>query len=88
MERSDETFSGTITGSGYHEGSGELTLVSSRRATCRGSYVYTSRRRGEGILSCDDGRTGSFHLAAVYANGSGTGDLGGQRFNFSFQSPS
>ncbi len=84
MERSDETFTGRITGSGYREGSGDLTLVSSRGTTCRGSFVYTSRRRGEGTLRCDDGRSGPFHVAGVNEEGNGAGDLSGQRFTFRF----
>jgi hypothetical protein len=85
MEKSSETFSGSISGSGYREGKGELSLVSSRKATCKGPFVYTSRRRGEGVLNCDDGRSGPFHIAAVNADGSGYGDLAGQRFTFTFQ---
>ena len=84
MERTDETFTGSISGSGYREGSGELVLVSSRKATCRGTFTYTSRRRGEGVLNCDDGRTGPFHVAGVNESGTGAGELSGQRFTFRF----
>lgn len=84
MERTDETFSGSISGSGYRDGTGELVLVSSRHATCRGGFTYTSRRRGEGVLTCDDGRTGPFHVAGVGGSGSGAGELSGQRFTFRF----
>ena len=84
MQRSDETFSGRITGSGYSGGSGELTLVSNHKAECRGSFTYISRRRGDGVLNCSDGRTGPFHIAAAGATGNGYGDLSGQRFTFSF----
>ena len=84
MERSDETFQGAIAGSGYRAGTGELVLVSSRKTTCRGSFTNISRRRGEGVLNCEDGRTGSFHLAGSGGVGSGTGELAGQRFTFTF----
>lgn len=84
MQRGDETFSGTVTGNGYRSGTGVLTLVSSRKSTCAGNFVYTSRRRGEGVLNCDDGRTGPFHVAAVGATGTGAGELSGQRFTFTF----
>ena len=84
MERSDESFQGTIAGSGYRAGTGELVLVSSHKATCRGSFTNISRRRGEGVLGCDDGRTGSFRLAGSGGVGSGTGELAGQRFTFTF----
>ena len=84
MERSDESFQGAIAGSGYRAGTGELVLVSSRKVTCRGNFTNISRRRGEGVLSCDDGRTGSFRLAGSGGVGSGTGELAGQRFTFTF----
>ncbi len=84
MERSDESFQGTIAGSGYRAGTGELVLVSSHKATCRGSFTNISRRHGEGVLNCDDGRTGSFRLAGSGGVGSGTGELAGQRFTFTF----
>ena len=83
MQRSDETFSGSITGSGYTGGTGELMLVSNHRAECRGSFTYISRRRGDGVLNCNDGRTGPFHIAAAGSTGNGYGDLNGQRFTFS-----
>lgn len=82
MQRSDETFTGTVTGSGYSGGTGELTIVSNRRATCTGRFTYTSRRRGEGVLNCDDGRSGPFFLSGADATGTGHGDLSGQRFTF------
>ncbi len=84
MQKSDETFSGTVTGSGYSGGSGELTIVSSRKAQCRGGFTYISRRRADGVLNCDDGRTGPFHIAAAGATGNGYGDLNGQRYTFTF----
>jgi len=84
MQRTDETFSGQVSGSGYRNGSGALTLVSSRHVTCKGDFVYTSVRRGEGVLSCDDGRTGPFHVVGVGSSGNGYGDLAGQRFTFTF----
>lgn len=83
MQKTDETFSGQVSGSGYSGGSGELTIVSSRHAECRGTFTYTSRRRGEGVLNCSDGRTGPFHIAAVNGSGTGAGELSGQRFTFS-----
>ena len=84
MERSTESFSGTIEGAGYREGKGTLVLVSDHKTTCRGDFVYTTRRQGRGVLSCDDGRSGPFQIAAVGNSGSGSGDLSGQRFTFRF----
>jgi hypothetical protein len=88
MERTSETFSGAVAGSGYREGTGHLTLLSSLNTTCEGDFTYTSRRRGEGVLACRDGRTGAFHLSGAGASGTGTGELNGQRFNFVFGTPS
>ena len=87
MEMTGETFTGTVTGMGPRGGSGDLTLVSSQGGTCRGSFVYTSRRRAEGVLTCSDGRSGPFHLAAIASTGSGFGELRGSRFTFTFVSP-
>lgn len=84
MERSNETFSGTIEGAGYREGKGTLVLVSDHKTTCRGDFVYTTRRQGRGVLTCDDGRSGPFQIAAVGSSGSGFGDLSGQRYTFQF----
>ena len=84
MQRSEETFKGAVAVSGYRGGSGDLVLMSSRNVTCHGGFTYISNRRGEGVLDCDDGRTGPFHLAGVGASGSGYGDLDGQRFTFRY----
>jgi hypothetical protein len=84
MERSDERFTGAFTGGGFRSGPGELILVSSRNVTCKGSVVYTTPRRGEGVLNCNDGRTGPVHLSGFDSAGSGFGDLSGQRFTFTF----
>jgi hypothetical protein len=84
MERTEERFTGTFTGGGYRSGPGELTLVSSRNVTCKGNVVYTSPRRGEGVLNCNDGRTGPVHLSGFDSTGSGFGDLSGQRYTFTF----
>jgi hypothetical protein len=84
MERTNETFSGTVSGSGYREGTGQVTLVSSLNTRCSGNFTYTSRRRGEGVLACNDGRTGAFRLSGAGSSGTGTGELNGHRFNFVF----
>ncbi|QDI05425.1 hypothetical protein E4A48_18655 [Xanthomonas cerealis pv. cerealis] len=79
---SSETFTGTATG--YMDGGGNMTLVTSRGATCKGNFVYVSRRDGEGVFSCDDGRTGPFTFVSTGTRGTGKGDLGGERFIFTF----
>lgn len=82
VQGSDEIFTGTATG--RMDGGGELTIVSNNGATCKGAFVYTTRRNGEGIFTCDDGRTGPFQFVSTGTRGTGYGDLGGQRFTFSF----
>ena len=83
MEKSGETFNGSVSASGYRSGTGELVIASSR-ATCKGDFVYVTRRRADGVLKCDDGRSGNFHIAVFESSGNGYGDLEGQRFTFTF----
>ena len=78
----NEEFSGTATG--HWDGGGELTIISNKGATCKGSFVYVSNRNGEGILTCDDGRTGPFKFVSTGTQGSGYGDLNNKRFTFTF----
>lgn len=82
LQNVDETFTGTATG--YLDGSGDLTIVSSNGAVCKGNFVYVSRRQGEGVFHCDDGRSGPFEFVSSGTRGTGFGDLGGQRFTFTF----
>lgn len=79
---SSETFTGTATG--YMDGGGNLTIVSSKGAICKGNFVYVSRRDGEGVFTCDDGRAGPFAFVSTGTRGIGKGDLGGERFVFTF----
>ena len=79
---SSETFTGTATG--YMDGGGNLTIVTTKGATCKGNFVYVSRRDGEGVFTCDDGRTGPFSFVSTGTRGTGKGDLGGERFIFTF----
>lgn len=82
VQNSDETFSGTATG--YMDGGGNMMLVSSKGAVCKGNFVYVTGRNGEGVFSCDDGRSGPFQFVSTGSRGTGYGDLGGQRFTFTF----
>ena len=82
LQNSNETFTGTATG--YMNGGGNLTIVSNKGATCKGNFVYVTRRSGEGVFTCDDGRTGPFEFVSTGTSGTGHGDLGGQRFTFTF----
>lgn len=79
---SSETFTGTATG--YMDGGGNLTLVTSNGATCTGNFVYVSRRDGDGVFTCDDGRTGPFTFVSTGTRGTGQGELGGERVIFTF----
>ena len=82
LESGKETFTGSATG--YLDRSGDLTIVSSGGTTCTGDFVYTSRRRGEGVFQCSDGRSGPFSFVSTGMSGTGTGRLGGENFTFTF----
>lgn len=82
IQNSDETFTGTATG--YIDGGGDLTIISNKGANCTGNFVYVTRRNGEGVFKCDDGRSGPFEFVSTGTRGTGFGDLGGQRFTFTF----
>jgi hypothetical protein len=82
VQNSAETFTGTATGG--MSGGGTLTLVSSKGTTCRGNFVYAEQRRGNGVFNCDDGRSGPFQFVSTGRSGNGYGDLGSERFTFTF----
>jgi hypothetical protein len=82
IQNSDETFTGTATG--YLNGGGTLSVASSKGAICSGDFVYVTGRNGEGVFNCNDGRTGPFNFVSTGTSGTGYGDLGGQRFTFTF----
>lgn len=77
-----ETITGTATG--YMNGGGTLTIVTSKGTTCKGNFVYVTKRNGEGVFQCDDGRSGPFRFVSTGASGTGYGDFNGQRFTFTF----
>ena len=82
VQNTDETFTGTATG--YMGGSGDLTIVSNKGTTCTGNFVYVTSRNGEGVFQCSDGRSGPFTFVSTGSRGTGHGDLGGDRFTFTF----
>jgi hypothetical protein len=82
VQNSDETFSGTATG--YMDGGGNLEIVSSRGAVCKGNFVYVTNRNGEGVFDCSDGRSGPFKFVSTGTRGTGHGTLGGENFTFTF----
>ena len=82
VQNTSETFSGTATG--YMDGSGNLSLTSSRGTSCTGNFVYVTAREGEGVFRCNDGRSGPFQFVSAGQHGTGRGTLGGQAFTFTF----
>lgn len=82
VQNASETFAGTTTG--YMDGSGTLSVLSSRGTTCTGDFTYVTGRTGEGVFRCADGRSGPFHFVSAGRHGSGQGSLGGQAFTFTF----
>jgi hypothetical protein len=76
------TFTGTATG--YMDGSGTLKLVASNGLTVAGTFIYVTRREGQGTFTASDGRSGSFQFVSTGRRGTGTGNLGTDRVTFSF----
>ncbi len=82
VQNSAETFSGTATG--YIDGGGVLQVVSSKGAVCEGNFTYITSREGKGVFTCNDKRSGPFEFVSTGTKGTGFGDLGGERFIFTF----
>lgn len=79
---SDEVFTGTATG--RMDGAGEMQVVSNKGAVCSGNFVYVTKREGEGIFVCEDGRSGPFKFVSTGSKGVGTGQIGKETFTFTF----
>lgn len=82
MEAGNETFTGTATG--YADGGGTLTIVSNKGRSCTGNFVYVTHRSGQGIFKCSDGQSGPFEFVSTGTRGTGTGNIGGHPFTFTF----
>lgn len=82
VQGTDETFSGKATG--YMDGAGDLTIVSNKGTTCTGQFVYETERRGAGVFTCSDGRSGPFQFNSTGTRGVGGGTLGDKNFTFTF----
>jgi len=82
IQNSNETFNGTATG--YMDGSGNLKITSTKGSTCNGDFVYVTSRQGEGVFTCNDGRTGPFNFVSTGSHGTGHGNLGKENFTFTF----
>ena len=82
MTDGSDRFTGTATG--YLDGSGDLQIVADSGTTCTGDFVYVNDRQGEGVFTCDDGRSGPFQFVSSGSRGTGTGVLSGQPLTFTF----
>ena len=82
VQNSRETFSGSATG--FSDGSGYLDVYTSTGVTCRGNFLYTTRRTGRGVFQCSDGRSGPFNFVSTGYSGIGEGSLGTEYFTFTF----
>ena len=77
-----ETFTGSATG--YMDGGGTLSITLTSGRTCEGDFVYTTGRKGEGVFVCSDGKSGPFSFVSTGSRGTGTGNIGGVAFTFTF----
>ena len=98
MENGSESFVGTVTSTieenGRDKNIGCVTLQSCKNifietdkgVNCKGDITYSSANKGAGILTCDDGRSGSFKIFVLNASGigKGKGKLGESKFEFTF----
>lgn len=78
----DEIFTGSATGE--LDGAGTLTIRSDRGKVCSGTFVYVTRRNGEGTFNCTNGQSGSFSFVSTGTRGTGRGSIGGKPFTFTF----
>ena len=77
-----ESFVGSATGSS--DGSGTITITSSKGLSCKGNFVYITMRNGSGTVECANGQSGAFTFVSNGAHGTGTGSIGGKPFTFIF----
>ncbi len=54
-----------------------FTVVSSKGSTCSGTFDMKSISGGTGVITCDDGRSGSFDWTTRGGNFVGTGTIDG-----------
>jgi len=77
---STETFTGKATV--HFLGDGDLTLTTNRGVLCKGNFVHASQQKGNGTVTCEDGRLGSFDFVTAGFSGAGSGRIGTEKFNF------
>lgn len=82
LANGEETFSGSATG--YSDGAGTLEIKSNKGTSCKGTFVYVTRRDGKGTFNCSNGQSGPFEFVSSGTRGTGTGTLGGKPFTFTF----
>lgn len=82
-----EAFLGEATG--YMDGSGKLTVVSTGGTQCAGEFQYAqSRVTGQGAFKCSDGRVGDFFFTSNGTEGEGFGKTNDKnQFAFRFGGP-
>ena len=84
IKDSDESFSGIATDN--PDGDGNLTIISSKGASCTGNFAYVTRHQGQGVFECNDGRSGPFKFVSTGMWGTGYGQLGNSKLTFTFGS--
>jgi len=77
---STETFTGMATV--HFWGDGNLTLTTNKGVTCKGDFVHASQQKGNGTVTCEDGRLGSFEFVTAGFSGTGSGIIGTENFHF------
>lgn len=82
VANSSETFTGSATG--YLDGAGDITLTSSEGAFCEGNFVYVTPRTGEGVISCNDGRSAALSFVSAGSRGTATAEMDGETVTFTF----
>ena len=80
VHNSSENFTGMATV--HFNGEGDLTLTTNKGVKCKGGFVHASQQVGNGTVSCEDGRLGSFEFVTAGFSGSGSGIIGTENFNF------
>ena len=82
VQGTGESFTGTAVADGKHGGT--VSLRSNTGVTCQGDYLFSEKRKGEGVFNCTDGRSGPFSFVSNGFQGLGHGTLDGQGFTFKF----
>jgi len=89
VEKTNERFVGTATS--YSSGQGSLFVTTDRGATCQSKFdidLVSSVTEGvssHGIITCSDGRTGTFAYSGTALQGNGFGTFSdGHKFIFTY----